>query len=159
VQASGRQDEDEEYNEECETIVSHENLNDIVEFTGRVKIDDYLPRVDIVVLTSISEAQPLVILEVGAAGIPTVATDVGACREMILGEKKNGVYTHPGGAIVPLANPQETASAIAELFIDQKLYSSCCKNIKKRVWENYNIKDKQQKYRDIYQQLIQENTE
>ena len=40
---------------------------------------------DVVVLTSFSEGQPLVILEAYAWGLPVIATDVGACREMIEG--------------------------------------------------------------------------
>ena len=55
-------------------------------FTGRVNLLEYLGKIDVVVLTSLSEAQPLVILEAGAAGVPVVATDVGACGEMILGQ-------------------------------------------------------------------------
>ena len=42
-----------------------------------MRLDEYLPRVDAIALTSLSEAQPLTVLEAGAAGIPTVATDVG----------------------------------------------------------------------------------
>ena len=56
-------------------------------------------------LTSISEAQPLVILEAGAAGVPTVATDVGACREMIEGPQSEVPPLGPGGAIVGLLIP------------------------------------------------------
>jgi glycosyltransferase involved in cell wall biosynthesis len=38
-----------------------------------------------VVLSSISEALPLVMLEGYAAGVPTVSTDVGSCRQLIEG--------------------------------------------------------------------------
>ena len=41
------------------------------------------PRIDVLVLTSISEGLPLVILEAAAAGVPLVSTDVGACRELL----------------------------------------------------------------------------
>lgn len=149
----GPQDEDEIYYEECLTIVRQEKLESVIEFTGKVKIDIYLPKIDIIALTSISEAQPLVILEAGAAGIPTVATDVGACREMIEGLDNNG-ENFRGGTIVPLANPQATAAAMAEMFIDEDFYNKCSKNIKKRVKELYNIVDKQQRYTEIYQELI-----
>src|SRR3546814_18617729 len=78
-------DEDPGYCQECRDLVAMLGLGETVKFMGQVKLDDWLGRIDAIVLTSISEAQPLVILEAGAAGVPTVATDVGACREMILG--------------------------------------------------------------------------
>ena len=153
----GPQEEDKEYFQECQTIIKHEHLESIVEFTGKVKIDDYLPKVDVVVLTSISEAQPLVILEAGAAGIPTIATDVGACREMLEGLDDEETKAK-GGAVIPLANPQETATAIAAMFIDPKLYAECSRNIQNRVKDKYDIHEKQNRYKEIYDDLIKMET-
>ena len=56
-----------------------------VEFTGRVDVKQIYPRIDVLVLTSISEGLPLVILEAAAAGIPVVSTD-GACRRAPRGQ-------------------------------------------------------------------------
>ena len=50
---------------------------------------EYYRKIDLLVLTSISEAQPLVILEANCAGIPVVASDVGSCRELIEGRTHN----------------------------------------------------------------------
>jgi glycosyltransferase involved in cell wall biosynthesis len=44
-----------------------------------------MPKIGLVVLSSISEALPLVLLEGLAAGVPAVATDVGSCRQLIYG--------------------------------------------------------------------------
>ena len=41
--------------------------------------------VDFVLLTSLSEGQPLAVLEGMAAGRPAVTTDVGCCRELLEG--------------------------------------------------------------------------
>jgi len=51
-----------------------------VHFLGFQNIQDILPQLGLMVLTSISEAQPLVILEAWAAGTPVISTDVGSCR-------------------------------------------------------------------------------
>lgn len=57
-----------------------------VVFTGRINIRDYLGRMDVTILTSISEGQPLTILESYAAHKPVIATDVGNCYGLIYGE-------------------------------------------------------------------------
>ena len=94
----GPEDEDPAYAAECRQLAADLGLNGNLRFTGRVRLDDYLPRIDAIVLTSISEAQPLTVLEAGAAGIPSVVTDVGACRELILGRADEEPRLGPGGA-------------------------------------------------------------
>ncbi|MFH1574440.1 MAG: GT4 family glycosyltransferase PelF, partial [Acidobacteriota bacterium] len=109
----GPTDEDEDYFRECRILVQHLSLDKTVEFAGRVRLDEYLGRVDVIALTSISEAQPLVILEAGAAGIPAVATDVGACREMIHGRRSESPRLGEGGVVTELSNPTATATGLA----------------------------------------------
>ena len=75
-------DEDEGYAQECMEQVEALELEDVV-FTGRINIKDYLGRMDVTILTSISEGQPLTILESYAAHKPVIATDVGNCRGLI----------------------------------------------------------------------------
>ena len=58
-------------------------LPDVV-FTGRVNVTEYLGGLDFTILTSISEGQPLTILEGYAAKLPAIATDVGNCRGLIV---------------------------------------------------------------------------
>ena len=70
----GPMDEDLEYAEECKELVSVLKLQD-VEFTGRIDVRDYLGRMDFTILTSISEGQPLTILESYAAKKPTIASN------------------------------------------------------------------------------------
>ena len=150
----GSHDEDEEYYEECKDMVEYMTLNDVVEFTGQVKIDDYLPEVDVIVMTSISEAQPLVILEAGAAGIPCVATNVGACAEMILGHAGEEPALGEGGAIVPLSNPLATANALFELLTNNVKYDACSDAIRKRVSTHYTKEMQHGAYRDLYDNYV-----
>jgi glycosyltransferase involved in cell wall biosynthesis len=140
----GPTDEDAGYYDECVQLVYHLGLNDAVRFTGQVKLQEYLGRLDVVVLTSLSEAQPLVILEAGAAGIPVVATDVGACREMILGA------VGAGGAITPLCNPTATAHELARLLTDRDWYAQCAGAIRERVRLHYDKRNVDRAYGEIY---------
>ncbi len=82
----GPEDEDQDYAAECRSLVRQGRLERVVTFEGRVPdIMDYYPRADVFALTSISEAQPLALLEAGAAGRPIATTDVGSCREILAG--------------------------------------------------------------------------
>ena len=82
----GPTDEDKKYAQECFDLVKALNVSD-VEFTGRINVRDYLGKMDFTLLTSISEGQPLTILESFAAHKPVVATDVGNCRELLFGSE------------------------------------------------------------------------
>ena len=81
----GSLEESEEYAQECRKMVADLNIQD-VEFTGIVNIKDYIGKMDILLLTSLSEGQPLAILEGFAAKKPFIATNVGNCRGLIQGE-------------------------------------------------------------------------
>ncbi|MGE0253399.1 MAG: GT4 family glycosyltransferase PelF [Alphaproteobacteria bacterium] len=149
----GPTDEDEDYYEECRTLVAHEKLGDTLEFLGRVRLDDYLGEIDAIALTSISEAQPLVILEAGAAGVPTVATDVGACRQMLLGQRDEDPPLGPGGAITPLANPAATAHELGRLLTDRAWHDRCAGAIAERCRLYYDKDRIDRIYHDLYVEL------
>jgi glycosyltransferase involved in cell wall biosynthesis len=151
----GPLEEDPDYVAECRQLTSHLALESTVEFKGNVALEEYFPKIDIVVLTSISEAQPLVILEGAAAGIPSVATDVGACREMILGRSGEQPPLGPAGAVTPLANPAATADALRMLLTDTEMYERCSHAAQARVRRYYNKVDLHRTYRDIYQQHLE----
>lgn len=147
-------DEDPGYGQECRDLVAMLGLGETVKFMGQVKLDDWLGRIDAIVLTSISEAQPLVILEAGAAGVPTVATDVGACREMILGPPDESPALGAGGAITPLANPQATAAALAALLRNPETLAAASRAIQERVRLRYNKRHLDRIYGDLYAEAI-----
>jgi glycosyltransferase involved in cell wall biosynthesis len=147
----GPTDEEETYFSECREMIEHMGLQQTVTFTGRVKLEDYLGRIDVIAMTSISEAQPLVILEAGAAGVPAVATDVGACREMILGRQSESPSLGEGGIITPLSNPTATASALARLLTDREFYRQCSRAIKERVRRYYNKAELDATYQKLYE--------
>jgi len=150
----GPLEEDKEYAEDCREYVRQEGLESTITFTGKVNIMDYLGRIDVMVLTSISEGQPLVILEAGAAGIPSVATDVGACREIIEGHADEDPKLGPGGVVTTLTSPKATAEGMAKLLTDAAFYASCSATIKERVRRYYDKRDMLGAYRDLYARLI-----
>jgi len=150
----GPTDEDEEYYMECREMVDHARLTEITQFTGKVKIDDYLGQIDVLALTSLSEAQPLVLLEGGAAGIPAVSTEVGACREIIEGRSDETPQLGAGGVICSLSSPGELSEAFHRLLTDQKFFENCSRVMKERVKTYYNKIDQHLAYQTVYAELM-----
>lgn len=150
----GPLDEDPDYAEECRELVEVLGLKETVTFKGSVKVDEYLPEVDVVALTSISEAQPLVILEAGASGIPCVATDVGNCRELIYGSEIEEPVLGQGGEVVQISNPQAMADALLDLLTDKEKHARYSQAIRERVNRYYDRNTHNRSYHYLYQSLI-----
>lgn len=149
----GPTDEDPAYFAECQELAAQLGLEDTVRFTGPIDILEWLPRLDLNVLSSLSEAQPLALLEASSSGIPTVATDVGACREMLRGHRGADAALGPSGRIVPVASPEALATAILEVARDPAAYAAMARAGIERVERYYRIEDVLAYYRQLYQQL------
>ena len=150
----GPTDEDPDYHALCRRRVAEFGLEQTVEFTGKVNIVDFLPQIDVLVLTSISEAQPLVILEAGAAGIPCVTTDVGSCREIIEGAADESPRLGPAGRVVPPMDSDAIGAGIVELLADRQERERCGAVLKRRVETYFTSEISSRRYRDLYAELI-----
>ena len=150
----GPTDENVEYYEECVNLIELLGLEQCITFTGQARVEEYLPQLDVLVLTSISEAQPLVLLEAGAAGVPLVATDVGSCREIIEGAPGETPNFGEGGIVTPLASPVSTAEAVYSLLSDAARYESASNAIRARIAQFYDESIQQQAYRNLYAQAL-----
>ncbi len=150
----GPTDEEEDYDEECRNLVNFLGLEEVVQFTGRKNVMDYYQFLDVVVLTSLSEAQPYIILEANAAGIPVVATDVGACREMLEGRAGEDQHLGSSGMLTEVANPNATAQAILYLLQQREFYQKCVEAGKQRVKLYYDQDDLLASYLNLYEQNL-----
>ena len=101
-------------------------------------------------LTSFSEGQPLVILEAYARGVPVIATDVGACREMIEGRDAADRAIGPSGFVTRVAAPKETAAALVRLARDPQLRRRLGAAGCRRVAAYYQRRDMLAAYRALY---------
>jgi glycosyltransferase involved in cell wall biosynthesis len=117
----GPTDHDPDYFEECRELVRILDLEDSLSFTGSVDLKDYYPKIDVLVLTSLSEAQPLVVMEAGSRGIPVVAPRVGACEELLLGRTPEDRALGPSGLLTGVGDPQETALSVQRILRDGDL--------------------------------------
>ena len=146
----GPMDEDEEYAKECTDLVDALMLEDVF-FTGRIRINDYLGKMDFTILTSISEGQPLTILESFAARKPVIATDVGNCRHLIYGEASDTCGT--AGILTHIMNTDEIAQAIITLAKSKKTREDMGENGYRRVKKYYQIGKMRETYQAIYQDV------
>ncbi len=144
----GPLDEMPEYVQECRDMVSNMQMKDVV-FTGQVNVKDYIGKMDFLVLSSLSEGQPLVILEGFAAHKPFVATNVGDCRGLIYG---NDDGLGKAGEIVPVMNTAKLSEAMLFLAEDEDRrrqmgeagYQRVLSHEKKKIYDAY---------RQIYEEL------
>ena len=119
-------------------------------YEGARPIERIYPEIDILVLTSFSEGQPLVILEANAAGIPVVASDVGACRDLLEGRNNVDRRIGPSGIVTRLAAPEETAAAIVRLARDPELRRLMGAAGRRRVATYYRKSATVSTYRALY---------
>jgi len=111
-----------------------------------------------VVLSSISEALPLVTLEGFAAGVPCVSTDVGSCRQLIEGHGDEDRAFGVAGAVVRIADPQALAEAALPLLTDPQKWQAASRAGIARVECYYTQPLMFDRYRALYSQAIAADT-
>ena len=145
----GPDGEDKEYADECRELVRLYDAEDIV-FTGRIMVKDYIKKMDMLVLTSISEGQPLVILEGFVARRPFICTNVGNCAGMLLGEDDD---LGPAGIVVPVMGIEEIKNAMVYLAGHEEVRRQMGETGYKRVEKYYKVEDVYREYEELYHSL------
>ena len=144
----GPTDENPEYYEACLKLSETLEIKDL-QFTGSVDIKEYMEQIDILVLSSISEGQPLAVLEGMASRRPFVATDVGSCRELLYG---SGDDFGQAGIIVSMMDFENMAKAIVTLAQDKKLRTEMGEAGYRRINQFYSLNGFLDAYRKVYQE-------
>lgn len=142
--------ENPEYYKECTELLEELETKDVT-FLGQVNVKEYLPDIDLLLLSSISEGQPLAMLEGMAAEIPFVATNVGDCKDLL--EGKEGDAFGPAGIIVPVMNSEAMADAAIRCLKDLPLRKRMGRAARARVEKFYGKKAMLEQYWDLYRSL------
>ncbi len=151
----GGADEDSNYDVECRLLVDSLGLGRCIKFLGHRNVAEVLPGLGLLMLTSISEAQPLAILEALAAGVPCVATDVGACREQLEGTTPDDRALGRAGRVVPFADHEALSRAAVELLTDESNWAACQKAGLERVSRYYDERQMLASYRRVYEHALE----
>jgi glycosyltransferase involved in cell wall biosynthesis len=93
------------------------------------RLVELLARADVLALPSNADAVPSVVLEGMAAGLPVVASDVGAVPELL----------SDAGILVPAGDSEAVAAAIDELAGDEGLRAALGARALERVTERYDV--------------------
>lgn len=148
----GPYDESPEYYEECRDLIRTLACPDI-EFVGRVNVWDWMEKLDMIILTSVSEGQPFVLLEAMAAHRPVLATNVGSCKEIIEGYQDE---FGDAGVVVPVMNPPRIARGILKIGSSPQRMRQYAEEGYRRVQKYYQDKDFLDCYRSLYEEVIKE---
>jgi glycosyltransferase involved in cell wall biosynthesis len=150
----GPAEEDLAYARRCRDLVDTLGRQSSIAFVGPQPSQLIYSDLDVVVLTSFSEGQPLVMLEAYAAGLPVIATDVGACREMIEGRGPADQELGPSGITTRVATPSETAAALLRLALEPALRRRLGAVGLRRVSRFYRRQEMIESYRALYGKVV-----
>jgi glycosyltransferase involved in cell wall biosynthesis len=115
----------------------------VVELLGEVDGPATVAGLDVLVLPSISEAQPLVVLEAMAAGTPVVATAVGGVPELLEGR----------GALVRPGDSAGIAEAVVRYCTDEGAWRAASIAGQDHVGRHHRRDDVIAAYRGLYERL------
>jgi glycosyltransferase involved in cell wall biosynthesis len=155
VMIMGPYEEDPEYYMECARMTKMLGLENLITYTGMVNLKNYYPKLDIMVLSSISEGQPVVMLEAFTLGIPCVTTDVGSCSELIHGMSDEDKAIGSAGAVVPFGRPDLLASEIIKIVEDKNIMKDMGESAKIRVKKYYKEEHYLNNYLNLYNEFGQ----
>lgn len=127
----GSTEEEPSYYDECKELAKELRLRNVV-FTGVVDVRDYLGRIDILVLSSIGEGQPLAVLEGMTNRIPYVMTNVGSCGELLHGSNDGFVGPPDGLCQYGQSDRPPVPTAGASASYGPKRVSACLFSLYKR---------------------------
>lgn len=143
--------DDEEYRRECVDLIKQLEITDI-DMPGNVNVSEYFKKTDFTVLSSISEGQPLAVLESFAAGRPCVTTDVGCCRNLIEGNDNDGIGA--AGIIVPPMHSKALSNAMEVLATNADIRNEMAVCGKKRAETYYQHENMVENYNKNYEEVL-----
>lgn len=149
----GAVDEDEAYYRECVLQAQMLGVDRVIRFLGPLALEELFPHLDCLLLTSVREGLSRPLLHAMAAGVPCVATDAGATRELLEGSAPEDRALGPAGIVCPVADHEAIAAAVARLARDRDLWRRCAAAGAARVDRYYRRERAHEAYRALYERV------
>jgi glycosyltransferase involved in cell wall biosynthesis len=123
-------------------LVAELGISGHVLFTGvRDDVRELLPGCDVTCLSSVHEGAPLVVLESMAAGVPVVATDCGAVRDLVADGRE--------GYVVPVGDPAALAARLGTLLDDPRMRAEMGERARRRAEAEYSIERTAARFQEL----------
>ncbi len=136
---------------DCQKLAEKLELTDSILFAGqRSDIPWILSAGDMMLMTSLSEAHSVSLLEGMAAGLPIVATNVGGNGETIIDGET--------GRLIPAGNAEKIAEAILEILADDEMRIRMGQAGHERVKKYFTREAMHRRYLEIYNDLVNGTT-
>ncbi|MBQ6908457.1 MAG: glycosyltransferase family 4 protein [Clostridia bacterium] len=127
-----------------ENIIKENNLEKYVRFTGKLtpkQVFDELDKADVFLFPSYNEGLPRVVIEAMSRGLPVIATDIPAHRELL-----------PAKYLSPVMESQKLYENIKKIAADSSFYESASKYCIEKAKE-YDVKKIEKKRTEYYKKL------
>lgn len=145
---------DKDYLRECENFINLLDITRYIRFVESGGMHEMLDQSSVLVLSSISEGMPLVVLESFAAGVPVIATDVGSCRGLIEGWDEEDKALGQAGAVVSISDSDAIAEAASILLLEPGAWQRASDAAIKRVETYYEQSKMLARYDALYQEYF-----
>ncbi len=111
----------------------------------RSDVQRFVPNFDLGVMSSFTEGLPVILLEIGAAAVPTVATAVGGIPEVIDDGRT--------GFLVPAGDAQALAARIIAMLDDDSRRRAMGEAARERVRRDFSFAAMSQKYFELFRKV------
>jgi len=141
---------DKEYYDYLVNLVNRLGLSDGIYFLDyRDDMPQIISALDIVVLPSLWEGLPRIILEAMSAAKPVIASDIGGNRELVVDGET--------GYLFPARDPKALAEKLRDLIKNKEKRLMMGKNARERASEYYDIEKQVVQIEELYRKLIGTN--
>jgi glycosyltransferase involved in cell wall biosynthesis len=131
-----------------ERLIAERGLQGKFILTGfRTDLARFLPSLDLAAMSSYTEGLPVILLETGAAGVPTVATAVGGIPEVI----DDGI----SGFLVPPGDANALAQRIVALLGDEPRRRAMGEAARARVQRDFSFAAMARRYHDLFKKIVE----
>lgn len=133
--------------EEIKSLIKELHLEDLFILTGfQEKVNAFYPIIDIFFLPSLYEGLPMVLLEAMAFKKAVISMNVGSISEVIMNNET--------GILIEKGNYEKFINELIRLKNYEILKNKLCLKGFEYINKNYNIKNYENKIRELYGQLI-----